>query len=94
MVERATSDEVGDGRVLNGEKEMAKLSACCEDATGLLYLESNYYLETLEECDNRVLSFAGSRCMNGGQGAKKPYNILLVQQWADRVVMQLCVPWL
>lgn len=70
------NDAVEGGRVVTGEKEMAKLSACFEGTTGLLYLGSNYYLETLEECDNQVTGFAGSRCMDGGRCANKPYIII------------------
>lgn len=65
------NDEFGGGRAVNGEKEMAKLNACFGDTSGLLYLWSNYYLGTLEVCDNRV-GFAESRCKNGGRGVKKP----------------------
>lgn len=65
------------GRVVIGGKEMAKLSARFGDTTGLLYLGSNYYFETLEECDNRVMGFAGlMRRMDGGRGANKPYIII------------------
>lgn len=70
------NDEVECGRVVNGEKEMVRPSACFADTTGLLYLGPSYYLETLEECDNRVMCFAESRRMDGGKGANKPYIII------------------
>lgn len=69
------NDAVECGCAVIGEKEMAKLSAHFEDTTGLLYLGSNYYFETLEEYDNRVMGFAGLRRMDGGRGANKPYII-------------------
>lgn len=76
MVEKVVNGAVEGGRVVTGEKEMAKLSACFEGTTGLLYLGSNYYLETLEECGNQVTGFAGLRCMDEGRCANKPYIII------------------
>lgn len=87
------NDEVECGRVVIGEKEMAKPSACFEDTTGLLYPGSSYYLETLEECGNRVMCFVELRCMDGGKGANKPYILLFEPTVGGcRMLCKLWVP--